>query len=122
MWNVNSSSPVNSSPRSEEILCGAIISLAWIVAALERFDFKLKQQFIAPKKIYCIDTGLINSIGFKFSEDKGRIIENAVAIELQRRKFLQDLEKVQWDCCMLEFLCSLICILSWKSVILSIWT
>ena len=59
---------------------------AFLVFELERFSFKLKQQFIAPKKIYCIDTGLINLIGFRFSENKGKIIENAVATELYRRK------------------------------------
>jgi predicted AAA+ superfamily ATPase len=58
----------------------------FLVFRLERFDFKLKQQFLAPKKIYCIDPGLVDLIGFKFSENKGRSIENAVAIHLQRRK------------------------------------
>ena len=52
------------------------------------FSFKLKNQMKYPKKIYCIDTGFINHFGFKFSEDKGRLIENLVAIELLRRKFL----------------------------------
>lgn len=70
---------------------------SFLILKLERFDFKLKQQFIAPKKIYCIDTGLVDSIGFKFSEDKGRIIENVVAIELQRKKTSQlDLEVYYW--------------------------
>ena len=59
---------------------------AFLIFRLERFDFKLKQQFIAPKKVYCIDSGLMNSIGFKFSENKGKVIENEVALELQRRK------------------------------------
>ena len=59
---------------------------SFLVFRVERFDYKLKQQIIAPKKFYCIDTGIVNSIGFKFTENKGRIIENAVAIELQRRK------------------------------------
>ncbi|HLD72279.1 MAG TPA: ATP-binding protein [Candidatus Nanoarchaeia archaeon] len=59
---------------------------SFLVFKLERFDFKLKQQFIAPKKFYCIDTGLLNSIGFLFSDNMGRLIENEVAIELQRRK------------------------------------
>ncbi|MBI2003973.1 ATP-binding protein [Candidatus Pacearchaeota archaeon] len=59
---------------------------AFLIFELERFSFKLKQQFVAPKKIYCVDTGLVNLIGFKFSENKGKIIENAVAIELYRRK------------------------------------
>jgi len=65
---------------------------AFLIVKVERFYFKLKQQFIAPKKIYTIDTGL-----FKFSEDKGRIIENVVAIELQRRKNFQlDMEIYYW--------------------------
>jgi len=59
---------------------------AFLIFKLERFDFKLKQQFIAPKKVYCIDSGLMNSIGFKFSENRGKVIENEVALELQRRK------------------------------------
>jgi predicted AAA+ superfamily ATPase len=59
---------------------------SFIFFKLERFDFKLKKQYIAPKKIYCIDSGLVDSIGFKFSENKGAMIENIIAIELQRRK------------------------------------
>jgi len=59
---------------------------SFLLFRVERFDFKLKQQHIAPKKFYCIDTGIINSIGFQFSENIGRLMENAVAIELQRRK------------------------------------
>ena len=60
---------------------------AFLIFKLERFDFKLKQQFIAPKKIYSIDSGLMNFIGFKFSENRGKVIENEVALELQRKKF-----------------------------------
>ena len=59
---------------------------AFLIFKLERFNFKLKQQFIAPKKVYCVDTGIVDLMGFKFSENKGKILENAVAIELQRRK------------------------------------
>ena len=59
---------------------------SFLVFRVERFDYKLKQQYIAPKKFYCIDTGLVNSIGFQFSENVGKLMENAVAIELQRRK------------------------------------
>ena len=59
---------------------------AFLIFKLEKFDYKLKQQFIAPKKIFCIDTGMVDSIGFKFSENRGKILENAVAIELQRKE------------------------------------
>lgn len=59
---------------------------AYLIIILERFSFKLKQQVIAPKKVYCMDTGIINSIAFKFTEDKGKFIENLVLLELMRRK------------------------------------
>lgn len=58
---------------------------AFLVFKLERFDFKLKQQILAPKKIYCIDSGLMTVVGFKFSENKGKLMENAIAGELKRR-------------------------------------
>ena len=58
---------------------------AYLFFILERFSYKLKQQIIAPKKIYCMDTGIINSVSFKFSENLGRLFENVVAIELKRR-------------------------------------
>ena len=62
------------------------IENAFLIFRLEKFAFKLKQQFIAPKKIYCYDTGIVDVIGFKFSENRGKMLENSIAIELQRRK------------------------------------
>lgn len=59
---------------------------AFLILKLERYTPKLKQQFIAPKKVYCVDTGIINLMGFRSSENSGRLMENCVAIELQRRK------------------------------------
>jgi predicted AAA+ superfamily ATPase len=50
------------------------------------FSYKVKDQLQYPRKIYCVDTGFINFAGFKFSEDIGRLMENLVAVELQRRK------------------------------------
>ncbi|MCL4392575.1 DUF4143 domain-containing protein, partial [Patescibacteria group bacterium] len=46
----------------------------------------LKVQFLAPKKIYTIDIGLLNTIAFKTSIDNGKLLENLVYIELCRRK------------------------------------
>jgi hypothetical protein len=50
------------------------------------FSYKVKDQLQYPRKIYCVDTGFINFAGFKFSEDRGRLMENLVAVELQRKK------------------------------------
>ncbi|MEK6824797.1 MAG: ATP-binding protein [Nanoarchaeota archaeon] len=73
------------------------IEEVFLAFRLERFSPKLKQQFIAPKKIYCYDTGIVDSIGFKFSENRGKTLENAIAIELQRRKEKnKELEVYYW--------------------------
>ena len=53
----------------------------------EKFSYSLKSQMRNPKKPYAIDTGLVNSIAFKFSENRGRLIENIVFLELKRRGF-----------------------------------
>ncbi|MGC8516345.1 MAG: ATP-binding protein [Candidatus Acidifodinimicrobium sp.] len=59
---------------------------AYLLFRLERFSFKLKQTFKAPKKIYCIDNSIISNVGVKLSEDISGLMENTVAIELFRRK------------------------------------
>ena len=53
---------------------------------LERYSLKLKEQFSAPKKIYCMDNGLVNAISFRANERLGKLMENLVAVELLRRK------------------------------------
>ncbi|MFH0837471.1 MAG: ATP-binding protein [Candidatus Aenigmatarchaeota archaeon] len=70
---------------------------SFLIFKLERFDFKLKQQFIAPKKMYCIDSGLMGVVGFRFSENIGRVMENEVAVQLLRRKQQNnDIEFYYW--------------------------
>ncbi len=55
-----------------------------ILFFLKRFSFSLKEQENSPRKVYSLDTGLSNAVGFRFLEDYGRVIENLVAIELLR--------------------------------------
>jgi predicted AAA+ superfamily ATPase len=43
------------------------------------------KKVVNKKKVYVVDNGLINSVSFKFSEDKGKLLENLVFIELKRR-------------------------------------
>lgn len=52
---------------------------------INRYSPSLKQQHGYQKKVYFIDTALAKSIGFRASEDKGRLLENVVFIELKRR-------------------------------------
>jgi predicted AAA+ superfamily ATPase len=44
----------------------------------------VKRQQVAPKKVYCIDTGLANTVGFSFSPNTGRLLENCVYLALRR--------------------------------------
>lgn len=53
---------------------------------VKRFSFSFKQQEKSPRKVYSTDTGLVNAVGFRFSANYGRLMENVVAIELKRRQ------------------------------------
>ncbi len=57
-----------------------------LIYQLIMFSYSLKVQEVNPKKIYCIDNGLRNSISFKFMEEKGKLVENLVFLEFLRRK------------------------------------
>ncbi len=61
-------------------------SEAYLVFFVSKFSFSKKEQIQNPKKAYCIDTGLRNAVGFVFSDDSGRLMENVVFLELKRRK------------------------------------
>jgi len=63
-----------------------VLENSYLVFVLERYSPKLKQQVIAPKKIYCIDTAMADIISFKISENIGKLMENLVVVELLRRK------------------------------------
>ncbi len=60
------------------------LGTAWLIFAMNRYAFSVKQQQIANKKVYSVDTGLTKSVAFSFSEDKGRFLENAVFLQLRR--------------------------------------
>ena len=48
------------------------------------FSYSLAQQQKRPKKFFSVDTGLYNAVSFKFSENIGRVFENAVFLALKR--------------------------------------
>ncbi|MFH1592106.1 MAG: ATP-binding protein [Candidatus Woesearchaeota archaeon] len=58
---------------------------AFFIFSVPLFSFSVKRQEINPKKIYCVDTGIRNIKGFRFSQDYGRLVENIVFVEIKRR-------------------------------------
>jgi len=55
---------------------------AFLIDVLDNFAFSLKKQTKSKKKAYCIDNGLIYSVGFKFMVNQGKLLENLVYTEL----------------------------------------
>ena len=53
---------------------------------LPRYNNKLKLMQKAPQKVYVVDNGFLASSAFQTSENKGRLLENLVFLELTRRK------------------------------------
>ncbi len=62
------------------------VEQAYLVFVINLFAYSLKKQYVNPKKLYAVDPGLRRRVGFTVVGDKGRIYENAVFLELKRRK------------------------------------
>jgi len=58
---------------------------SWLIFTINVYDYSVKRQQIAPKKVYVIDTGLANAVGFTFSPNRGRLLENLVFLTLRRQ-------------------------------------
>ncbi len=57
---------------------------SWLFFVVNKYAYSVKEQQIAAKKVYGIDTGLVGSVGFSFSENKGKLMENVVYLKLRR--------------------------------------
>jgi len=58
---------------------------SFLLFTLDHFSYSFKEQKTLAPKIYCIDNGLRNAVGFKFSRDEGKLAENLVFVELKRK-------------------------------------
>src|SRR5207302_9378225 len=58
---------------------------AFFLITHEKYAASPKQRMMNPKKIYLFDTGFA-ALSTDFSENRGKILENVVAIELYRRQ------------------------------------
>jgi predicted AAA+ superfamily ATPase len=58
---------------------------SWLFFTNHRYDLSVKRQQIAPKKVYTIDTGLVKAVGFAFSPNSGKLLENLVYLALRRQ-------------------------------------
>lgn len=63
----------------------------------EKFSFSPRTRTMNPKKAYLIDNGFRN-LGVEFSENRGKALENIVAIELARQRTPQFYHRDQNEC------------------------
>ena len=57
---------------------------SYLLFTLPKFSWSLKSVAINPKKVYVIDTGFGDANSLSFSNDIGRLFENAVYLQLRR--------------------------------------
>lgn len=58
---------------------------AFFIITNDKFSFSPRRRIMNPKKTYLTDTSFV-ALGRPFTENRGRILENVVAIELFRRE------------------------------------
>lgn len=51
---------------------------------VSKFSYSAKARVISPRKVYCVDTGIVNVSGANFSRNEGHKLENMVYMVLRR--------------------------------------
>ncbi len=70
------------SPNTVSNYCGYLED-CYLCFFLNRYSHSLKKQIQYNKKCYMIDPAIIRLIGFRSSEDRGRLMENIVLLHLK---------------------------------------
>lgn len=90
----NPASPVSFNKLKEQYRLGSVNTIknyieylenSWLIFTMNVYDYSVKRQQIAAKKVYSIDTGLSSAVGFTFSANTGRLLENMAFLALRRK-------------------------------------
>ncbi|OGN65582.1 MAG: hypothetical protein A2888_02195 [Chlamydiae bacterium RIFCSPLOWO2_01_FULL_28_7] len=73
-----------SSPNTVSSYC-SYLEKCYLCFFVNRYSHSLKKQIQYNKKCYMIDPAMIRTIGFRVSEDKGRLLENIVFLHLKMK-------------------------------------
>lgn len=77
----------NGLPGSKRTIANYLHYLqeAFFIIVNDKFSFSPRRRIMNPKKIYLTDTGFA-ALGRPFAANRGRVLENVIAIELFRRE------------------------------------
>lgn len=63
------------------------LSEPYLFFYLPRFNNKLRLMEKAPKKVYVVDNGFVQSVAFNLSDNLGRLLENQVFVDMVRKGY-----------------------------------
>ncbi|MBM3197836.1 MAG: ATP-binding protein [Chlamydiae bacterium] len=86
-----------SNPSTISNYC-SYLEQCYLCFFLTRYSHSLQKQIQYNKKCYMIDPALIHSIGFRTSDDRGRMLENIVFLHLQMQGKELFFHKGQKEC------------------------
>ena len=93
--NITKNLSIKSSHTTKEYI--NYLERAFLIFTINKFSYKIKEQLSTYKKVYVVDNGIINSLMFDFKQNKGRLLENLVAVELKKRSIFRGEEVFYWD-------------------------
>ena len=62
------------------------LSYSLLLSLMEKFDYSTRKRELSFKKVYLVDNGFAAFVPLRFSPDRGKLLENLVALELFRRE------------------------------------
>jgi len=71
---------------------------SYLAFLIPRYNPSLKKQIYYNKKIYFIDTAMAKILGFRASDDLGRMLENIVFLQLKRKNKEIYFHKNKYEC------------------------
>lgn len=93
----NFCNPISANELAEELGLSSVattkkfcdyLNEPYLFFYLPRFNNKLKLMNKAPKKVYVVDNGFVQSTAFNLSENLGRLLENQVFVEFLRHGYI----------------------------------
>jgi uncharacterized protein len=71
---------------------------SYLAFLVSKYNPSLKKQIYSNKKIYFIDTGMARVLGFRTSDDIGRMLENIVFLHLKKQNKEIYFHKEKYEC------------------------
>ncbi|MFY0652452.1 MAG: ATP-binding protein [Cyclobacteriaceae bacterium] len=61
------------------------LEYSYLIHLVPKFSYSLRKQIANPRKVYAIDTGMVNVNSASFTDDNGRKFENLIFLHLRRK-------------------------------------